>query len=630
MKLKNFNLFLFGFLLVISFHTSFAQNEMIADSARNLIKSKNLSDNQKLESYDWLSSYSSSPIERIEYGEKLLALASRYNEQEYLYHANFNLGVAYRLIGKLDTGLEYLFESANIASKSSELRPFLPDVYAEISTCYTQNGDSRNALLYGSKSINILRETENQKVLALTLLNYGFDYYVIEEYDSAMAYYNESESILREIDLKIGLAYIRGNRALVYWKNGNVEIAKNDLFTAIKMLEPFGDTYGISDYYNQLGNIFYEEGDYEKAIEYTSRSFEMASEEDYKEQARDAAKLLSQLYQKQKNFELAFSFQSEYYKYRDSIQNLATTQRLANLRIEFEVGRKQAQVDRLLEKEQSNRTIMIVGGISLLSVIVLVIIIYSSLKSKNSLSRKLEVQKDSLMEANNTKDRFFSIISHDLRGPVNALSGLVGVVKFYVNEGKTEQLQELTQRMEEAVSKIVKLLDSLLSWSMQQQGHFRYLPEKLSVKDLLEDVTEMFENTAISKSIDLGYEVDGDIYLNADRNTTSTLLRNLVNNALKFTGTGGKVSVGAKVDESGDYTVIEVKDNGVGMSVEKLQKLFQLNEKISTRGTAGEFGLGLGLQLVHEFVELNKGDINVKSEDGKGTTFFVKLPLSKA
>ena len=618
--------YLFGFLLVISLE-GFAQNESIADSARTLIKSQNLNDDQKLESYNWLSSYSPSPIERIEYGEKLLALASRYNDQEYLYHANYNLGVAYRLIGKLDSGLEYLFESATIASKNADLQELLPDVYTEISTCYTQNGDSRNALLYGSKSIGILRGSDNRKVLAVTLLNYGFDYYMIGEYDSAMSYYNEAEPIFRDIDLGIGMAYIRGNRALVYWKQGSVAVAKNDLFSAIDLLEPFGDSYGISDYYNQLGRIFYEEENYTEAIKYTTQSFDMASKEDFKEQARDAAELLSKLYQKQNAFEQAYAYQSEYFKYRDSIQNLATTQRLANLRIEFEVGRKQAQVDRLLEQKQSNRTIMIIGAVSLLAVILLTLIIYSSLKSKNKLSGQLEQQNDTLQQANQTKDRFFSIISHDLRGPVNALSGLVGVVKFYVNEGKTEQLEELTKRMEEATSKLVKLLDSLLSWSMQQQGHFPYLPERLSVKSMFEEVTEMFENSAISKKITLSYDLEEDVHLHADRNTTSTILRNLINNAIKFTNEGGDVKITAT--EESNYGVISVTDNGVGIPENKQQKLFELNENISTRGTAGEAGLGLGLQLVCEFVELNKGTVTTESEVGKGTTFHVRLPLAK-
>lgn len=621
-------LYLLCFLLVFGSQL-IAQNEMIADSARNLINSNKLSDDQKLESYNWLSSYSSSPIERIEYGEKLLALATRYNNQEYLYHANFNLGVAYRLIGKLDTALEYLFESANVALKESNLQEFLPDVYAEISTCYTQNGDSDNALLYGSKSIAILRKSENKRVLALTLLNYGYDYYLIEEYDSAMAYYNESEPLLKEIDLTIGLAYIRGNRALVYWKNGDIQKAKEDLFLAIDMLQPYGDTYGISDYYNQLAKIFHEENSFGEAIKYAGLGFQMASEEDYKEQARDAAQLLSKLYQAREEFDQAFNYQSEYYKYRDSIQNLATTQRLANLRVEFEVGRKQDQVDRLLEQKQSNRTIMIIGAFSFLAVIVLVFIIYGSFKDKNELSQKLENQNDSLQEANQTKDRFFSIISHDLRGPVNALNGLVGVVKFYVNEGKTAQLEELTQRMEEATGKLVKLLDSLLSWSMQQQGHFPYFPEQVSLGELFREVTEMFENSAISKKISLSYELDDDISLYADRNSTSTMLRNLVNNAVKFTGEGGEVRLSALSDALGNCK-IKVADTGIGMPKEKLAKLFNLNENISTRGTAGESGLGLGLQLVYEFVQLNKGKIGVESEDGKGTTFEIQLPTSKS
>ena len=599
-----------------------------ADSTKNIINSQDLSTSELLESYNWLAAYSQ-PLEQIEYGEKLLDLATRYRNTEYIYHANFNLGVAYRLIGKLDVALEYLFESAAICSESSSLQKYLPGVYSEISSSYTQNGDARNALLFGSKSIDILRKEGSKKVLAISLLNHGYDYYLIGQYDSAKAYYNESEPVLREIDLKIGIAYLIGNRALVYWKTGDVDRAIADLFEAVSLIEPFGDTYGISDYYNQLGQIFYERGELDKAIEYTSKSFEMAKEDDFKEQARNAAELLSTVYKERNEYEKAFAFQSEYFKYRDNIQNLATTERLANLRIEFEVGRKQAQVDLLLEQKQSSRTIMIVGGISLVAVLALVVIIYASFKSKNELSKLLVQQKDSLVQVNDTKDRFFSIISHDLRGPVNALSGLVGVIKFYVNEGKTDQLLELTQRMEEATDKLIKLLDSLLSWSMQQQGHFRYLPEKLSANQLMEDVVDMFHNMAVSKRITLKTNVSADINLYADKNTSSTIFRNLVNNAIKFTGEGGSVELSTKLDREKRLALIEVKDNGIGISEEKLKTLFHLDENVSSRGTAGESGLGLGLQLVHEFVALNKGKIEVESELNKGTTFKVFLPFSE-
>ena len=622
---------LYIFLLMQAFSLiSFGQGSIQrkADSTKNIINSQDLSTSELLESYNWLAAYSQ-PLEQIEYGEKLLDLATRYRNTEYIYHANFNLGVAYRLIGKLDVALEYLFESAAICSESSSLQKYLPGVYSEISSSYAQNGDARNALLFGSKSIDILRKEGSKKVLAISLLNHGYDYYLIGQYDSAKAYYNESEPVLREIDLKIGIAYLIGNRALVYWKTGDVDRAIADLFEAVSLIEPFGDTYGISDYYNQLGQIFYERGELDKAIEYTSKSFEMAKEDDFKEQARNAAELLSTVYKERNEYEKAFAFQSEYFKYRDNIQNLATTERLANLRIEFEVGRKQAQVDLLLEQKQSSRTIMIVGGISLVAVLALVVIIYASFKSKNELSKLLVQQKDSLVQVNDTKDRFFSIISHDLRGPVNALSGLVGVIKFYVNEGKTDQLLELTQRMEEATDKLIKLLDSLLSWSMQQQGHFRYLPEKLSANQLMEDVVDMFHNMAVSKRITLKTNVSADINLYADKNTSSTIFRNLVNNAIKFTGEGGLVELSTKLDREKRLALIEVKDNGIGISEEKLKTLFHLDENVSSRGTAGESGLGLGLQLVHEFVALNKGKIEVESELNKGTTFKVFLPFSE-
>ena len=162
------------------------------------------------------------------------------------------------------------------------------------------------------------------------MLNTGYDYYLIDNYDSAMAYYNESEPILRDIKMDLGVAYIIGNRALVYWKNGDIEKAKEDLFIAIEMLKPFGDNYGMADYYNQLGNIFLEEKNEEEAIKYTTIGLKMAEGEGLKEQVRDASYLLYKLSLERGLLEDAIAYQTQHYAYKDSIQNFETTQKLAN------------------------------------------------------------------------------------------------------------------------------------------------------------------------------------------------------------------------------------------------------------------------------------------------------------
>ncbi|WP_436514931.1 ATP-binding protein [Ekhidna sp. To15] len=609
---------------------SFSQNKLLADSVKEEIAKGILSPREEMEAYYRLCGFTVAPDEQLQHAEYLLELAEDVNSQEYRIKAYSQIGISHRLMGNLERALEYLFKSASLSADKPQFNLLLAETYGEISTCYTLNKDSENALFYGSKAIGLLRGTGKRKTLALSLLNLGYDYYLIGNYDSAMAYYNESEPLFETFGMDLGIAYIVGNRALVYWKQGDVEKAKEDLFKAIEMLKPMGDKYGMSDYYNQLGKIFQEEGNDDEAIMYTSTAFNLSKEIGLKEQARDASKILYELNLERGNLAEAIEYQTQYYAYKDSIQNLETTQRLGDMRTEYEVGRKQSEVDYLLEQKRNTRIILITGGFLLAAFICLVIIVYSYFKSKNRLSKQLEKQKDDLVVLNHTKDKFFSIISHDLRGPVNTLNGLVTVSQMYLVEGKGDQVKVMVDKMSESVDRLTKLLDTLLNWALQQRGHFPYVPERLDLGEMMKDVVEMFRDNATSKSIELEFESDDAYHLMADKNTTSTILRNLVNNAIKFTNAGGHVRVKATSDAYRQFCTIVVSDDGVGIPKEKLKGLFNLDETISTKGTLGETGLGLGLQLVYEFVSLNNGKIEVDSESGKGTTFTIHLPLDSA
>ncbi len=607
-----------------------AQNPEKIDSIKKVLNTAGLDPNQRLEALYLLSSVPSSPSEKLLFASRLLNLAKELNNFEYKIKANFRIGIAYRYKGELVKAQETLFKCANEIVGKEQFNSLLADIYSEISTCYTQSGDSENALLYSSKAINMLRGTNRRQVLAINLLNTGYDYYLTHNYDSAEAYYNESESIFLDIGMTLGLAYIVGNRALVYWKRGDTESAKRDLTKTIQMLKPLDDRFGISDYYNQLGNIYLEENQLDKATTYLMKGLELAKSEGLKEQVRDASRLLFLTYEGKGNYEEAVAYQTQYYAYKDSIRNLESTQKLANLRTAFEVGQKQAEVDLLLEQKRSNQIIIITGGIILVIFICLLVLIYLYSKSKSKLNKQLQEQKNSLLVLNQTKDRFFSIISHDLRGPVNALNGLVTVTRHMINDDKNEdRLPEMVGRMEDAIGRLVKLLDNLLNWALQQRGHFPFAPEKLSLALLLEEVIEMFGDMATYKNISIDHQIGDSINLYTDKNATSTILRNLINNAIKFTPEGGNISISAKKDPNGQFALVQIKDNGVGIDEKKLKNLFKLNEKISTKGTSGESGLGLGLQLVVEFVEINKGKIDVESQLGKGTTFNILLPLVK-
>lgn len=617
-------------LLVVQ-KAAFAQNQERADSLIYELSSNDYDDSTRLILIHRIARTASSLDTAVAYSLRLIDESEALNNSKYISYGYLNYGVNLRLKGNLESSLESLFNAAEIAEKIKEY-DVLAKVYSEIATTYTQNSDPKNSLSYESKAIEILRKTGNKKTLAINLLNTGFVYYTINSLDTALSYYNEAEPIFEEIGLEIGKAYTIGNRALVFWKQGELEIAKRDLFRAIEMLEPLGDQYGMADYYNQLGNIYLEQNQNSEAIEYTAIGLQMAKAEDLKEQVRDASLLLSKLYKEQNEFEKSLLYQEQYIAYKDSIQDQETTQRLADLRTDFEVGQKQTEVD-LLSVEKRNQQVVSIGlGLILLITGIFALITLRNYREKNRINQLLESQavqltdqKGELERLNSTKDKFFSIISHDLRGPVNSFMGVSKLIRYFVESKDTDQLIEIADEMETSVGRLSSLLDNLLNWAMQQQGHFPNVPEKVLGEQLVTSVLDTFSNMASGKKIQLQSEIEEEVELWADSNMTHTIIRNLVNNAVKFTPEEGTVTVRVKTTDG--FAEIAVSDTGVGIPKGKFDTLFGLHAKKSTYGTTGEKGLGLGLQLVHEFLDVNQGSIAVESEEGKGTTFTVRLPL---
>lgn len=611
-------------------HESDGQNQKKADSLIYLLSSDNFSDSIKVELLKGITKYSSSPDQVIDYSKQLFDVSKKSNNDIGAGYALLDQGVAHRMKGNLKAAFEILISSVSFFERANYYEGVAKS-YSELALTYTQNNDSKNSLAYKSKAIGVLRKTGNKQALAINLLNTGFTYYSINELDTALSYYNEAEPIFEEIGLEIGKAYTIGNRALVFWKQSDLETAKGDLFRAIEMLEPLGDQYGMADYYNQLGNIYLEQNQNREAIKYTAIGLEMAKAEDLKEQVRDASLLLSKLYKEQNKFEKSLNYQEQYIAYKDSIQDQETTQRLADLRTDFEVGQKQAEVD-LLSIQKRNQQLLSVG----LSAILLLTGLFAFITLRNyreknrinqllkSQTTQLTEQKGELERLNSTKDKFFSIISHDLRGPVNSFMGVSKLIRYFVESKDTDQLIDIADEMETSVGRLSSLLDNLLSWAMQQQGHFPNVPEKINAEELVSNVLETFDNMASGKKIKLQSTIEEAVDLWADSNMTQTIVRNLVNNALKFTSEGGWVEVSVKA--LAGTVEIAVRDNGVGIAPKKLDKLFGLHAKKSTYGTTGEKGLGLGLQLVNEFLETNNGTIHVESEEGKGTAFIVQLP----
>lgn len=239
---------------------------------------------------------------------------------------------------------------------------------------------------------------------------------------------------------------------------------------------------------------------------------------------------------------------------------------------------------------------------------------------------ELERTNQKLLESNNTKDKMFSIISHDLLGPVgNIKESLEMIANDEVKMDEDSMLQFIKATWS-SVGSAYALLENLLYWARNQQGRMVYNPKPLSINTIIHDTYGLLHGLARNKSISLKTNLLQEYEVFVDRNAIKTVLRNLVSNAIKFTNPNGKIVTSVK-DYNHDFLLITVKDDGVGMEPERAKKLFEKKDKLEPKwGTKGEKGVGLGLVISKEFVEKHGGKIWVESNPGEGSKFYFTIP----
>ncbi|WP_052741701.1 hybrid sensor histidine kinase/response regulator [Kiloniella litopenaei] len=243
------------------------------------------------------------------------------------------------------------------------------------------------------------------------------------------------------------------------------------------------------------------------------------------------------------------------------------------------------------------------------------------------LAENLSEAHDKLARLNEQKDKFFSIIAHDLKGPFNALLGFSSLLSGQGETLSPEKTKEYGTLVHQSAEQVFKLLENLLEWSLLQMGRMKYEPGPVELKDVIQANKVLFTTAADKKGITFICNPTDYIAL-ADYNMIDTIIRNLINNAIKFTPEGGTVTIDTR--NNGDFIELEVSDTGIGIAPDQVSKLFRLDENISTKGTDGEIGTGLGLHLCKDLIEHQGGKIHVLSDRKQGATFRITLPVYPA
>ncbi len=351
--------FLIGFLCFI-IHNVSGQDQKQADSLARIYKADTAEGIAKLELLRNLSFNEVNDLRlALQYAEELISLSNLQGNNLYSYRGYFQKGNKKRLLGDLDEALDAYFKSAETARKAKSINGE-GNTYGAIADIYSISNNHNNAMLYYDKAIATLRLSNDSISLASAISNAGDEFLNNKNYDSALLYFNESKIIFDKVNYLSGKGYSLGNIGMVYANIGKNNLAEKNINEAIRILEESEDYYPICVYLISMCDIYLDKGDDRTAMSYAQRSLDLAHQYGLKEQIADASLKLSELHEKEGSLKESFKYYKDHIAYRDSLNDIKSVQKMADLRTDYEVSRKQTEVD-LLSQQKRNQRIMVIS-----------------------------------------------------------------------------------------------------------------------------------------------------------------------------------------------------------------------------------------------------------------------------
>ncbi|PWA09165.1 adenylate/guanylate cyclase domain-containing protein [Flavobacterium laiguense] len=441
----------------------FAQDQKVADSLVKIYKKDKLTNSDKMELLRNLSFNEVNNRElSLKYAEELIALAKSEKNYLYLFRGYNQKGNKNRLSGDLNQALEAYFKSIAAAVKARYLAGEGAS-YMCIADVYSILGNSKNATLYYNKSIQLFRKTDDFLGLATVLLNAGEEYSKIYKFAQALNYFNEAGTIFQKEDYLIGTAYTIGNTGMVYARQGKDDLAMKKISEAISILEKLEDYYAISDYLTYMSDIYLKRNDWIKALAYAKKSLELAQNRGLKDQISTSNLKISELYQKSGNPKEAFAYYKNHITYRDSVKNLEAVQKMADLRTNFEVSQKQAEVDLMYQEKRNQKIIAIASIISLVLVFLLAVGLfrrYRFIKKTNLIIESERKRSDELLFNILPEETAFELKES---GKVEAKKFESVTVLFTDFEGFTQYAENLApEKLVESIDYYFSKFDSII------------------------------------------------------------------------------------------------------------------------------------------------------------------------
>ena len=613
----------------------------------------------------------------LEISNEAIALAEEKNltrQKARAYHLN---SILLSASGDFNSALSASIKALQFILVENDLNT-TPNYYNAIGNTYHELGDYDDAYSYFTQAYRKAKEVGDTLTLAITLHNIGrifkelgyfkhalnflnisrdlslkihdhegMAYYFMERgdiyirehtYDSALVFFGKARTEAGRLEVMEIIPLIFNYLAAVYEEKNNFEKAFVYYDSAESYHKRTSNQVGIGEVFLGRGQIFLKQENYNEAYKFFEKSLAISRELNAKILEGKCQHFLSILWEQKGEYQKSLEAFKSYQLIKDSLFNSKVEGKLFTENLQFGMDAKDQEIVMLRELENSRideikrqeflRNILVV--VMALTVILLISTYRSGQRRKQINMLLIRHQEDTEQKAeeleklNQVKDKFFSIISHDLRSPVNALAGILDLM---TKEGITpEEFSSLTNELRNRFNHTRILINNLLDWTLLQMDKLNLQPRSIELKKLADENLELMENLK-TKKVEFINKIPEQSIVFADYNTVSLVLRNLLTNSLKFTHEGGVIQIEAEEQET-EWNVC-VRDNGIGIEEEIVKFLFDKTNPYSTRGTANERGTGLGLILCKEFVEKNGGKIWVDSVKNEGSSFWFSLPKSK-
>ena len=614
-----------------------AKSEELVDNALKIAEAENLL-SSRAEAYKGkasLESIKGDYTSAIKYNDLALSIFFQLKDSVSIAKCYNNLGTDYFGLGKFDESYFYHTQSYRLANATGEKLQVAISLH-NLGAVFKELGQFDKAFDYLKLSLKLSKEEKDLEAPAYYFSEAGDIYMRKNQFDSALISLKRALQSCREVRLMINEL-----EPIILINIARTYLHKNDRTLALKYYDSASSLFKKSENAFVLaktdlgrGLVLLTEKKYKEAQALMEKSAETAHRLNARTLEVECYQNLSQLFEEIGDFKKSLYYFKRHQSVEDSLFNQGMQARLFQDQIRFETSSKEEQITALTKQEQLRKDQIrkqeLVQNILVVTTAlcgVLLLSVYRSGQRRIRINKLLlehqdEIKKRSqeLEQLNQVKDKFFSIISHDLRSPINALSGILDLMAK--DQISPTEFSTLNKELRLQFNHTKTLINNLLDWTLLQMDKLKIQVEKIDLNVLADNNIKLLSSLHY-KEIKIINKIAPLYFASGDNNMINLVLRNLLTNAIKFSEAGDLIEVGAKLD--GENYIVSVRDNGVGISPEVQKILFEKTSGYSTRGTANEKGTGLGLILCKEFVERNGGRIWLESELGKGSTFFFTI-----